>query len=115
MTTHQPSPTVPDQPPATETIAALLASGRIEGQATVTGLVTRLDQRLNKARNPWAIATVDDTTGTLDIQFFPKTWTTLRHHLLLGEEFTCSGRINEQNGEITLFGSAAVPHRTGEP
>jgi hypothetical protein len=84
-----------------ETIGGLLASGRIEGEAAVTGTVIRLDQRINKAGNLWAIVTVDD-------HFFPKTWQQVHLWLRLGEEFTISGRINAHHGEISLFGSFAV-------
>lgn len=91
-----------------ETIGALLASGRIEGEAVVTGTVTRLDQRINKAGNRWAVVTVDDGTGSVEVHFFPKTWQHVHLWLRLGEEFSISGRINASRGEIHLFGSFAA-------
>jgi hypothetical protein len=91
-----------------ETVGALLASGRIEGEASITGTVIRLDQRINKAGNRWAVVTVDDGSGSVEAHFFPKTWQQVHLWLRLGEEFTISGRINAHHGEISLFGTFAV-------
>jgi len=94
--------------PAPETIAALLDSRRIEGEAVITGTLAHIDQRTNKAQNQYAVVTVDDGTGSLAVQFFPKTWRLVRQHLVQGTRFTISGRINHYDGVTTLFGSTAA-------
>lgn len=57
------------------TIAELLESGRDDrGDVKVCGLVTKVDKRVNKAGNLWAILTVEDMDAAVECLFFPRSY-----------------------------------------
>nr|MDP9461646.1 OB-fold nucleic acid binding domain-containing protein [Actinomycetota bacterium] len=41
---------------------------------TVGGLITGLQRKVTKQGNPWAIATLEDLEGAIDVMFFPATY-----------------------------------------
>jgi DNA polymerase III subunit alpha len=57
-------------------VAALTgADDRPEGSVvTIGGLVTGLQRKMTKQGNPWAIATLEDLEGAIDVMFFPSTY-----------------------------------------
>lgn len=56
-------------------IAPLKQDGAREGDVvTVAGLVTSITRKITKAGKPWAIATVEDLTGEMEVTFFPKVY-----------------------------------------
>ena len=57
-------------------IATLLADeNRPDGSTvTIAGLVTSLQRKLSKQGNPWAIATVEDLDGSVEVLFFGETY-----------------------------------------
>ncbi len=85
-------------------IAELLASGRTEGDVRVAGLVSSVDRRINKKTgNPWAIVTVEDLDGSIEVLFFPKVYA-LHASDLTGDAVVCvAGRLNERDGNLSIF------------
>ncbi|WP_062297567.1 DNA polymerase III subunit alpha [Demequina maris] len=58
------------------------ANGVQEGsQITFAGLVTRVDRRIAKSGNPYAIVTLEDMTGETEVSFFSKTYETYARDL----------------------------------
>jgi DNA polymerase III subunit alpha len=87
------------------TIAELLASGRADGNATVAGLITSVDRRINKRGAAWAIVTIADRDATVEALFFPKTFELLRPEDLMEDSVvSVHGRVNERDGAISIFG-----------
>ena len=56
-------------------IAALLADERSDGTvATVGGLVTAVQRKTTKQGSPWAIVTLEDLEGSVDVMVFPQSY-----------------------------------------
>ncbi|MFV0287142.1 MAG: DNA polymerase III subunit alpha [Demequina sp.] len=64
-------------------LAATPANGVSDGgQVSFAGLVTRVDRRVAKSGNPYAIVTLEDLTGETEISFFGKTYDTYARDLV---------------------------------
>ncbi len=86
-------------------IATLLEDDdRPEGQTvTVAGLVTGLQRKLTKNGNPWAIATVEDLEGAIEVLFFPQTYATVATVLETDLVVVVKGRLNRRDDVPTIF------------
>ncbi|HUK71537.1 MAG TPA: DNA polymerase III subunit alpha [Streptosporangiaceae bacterium] len=91
-------------------IAELLASGRTEGDVKVAGLISSVDRRINKkSGNPWAIVTIEDLDGSIEVLFFPKVYS-LYMGELAGDATVCvKGRLNERDGTVSIFAQDLTP------
>ncbi|GAA3186186.1 DNA polymerase III subunit alpha [Nonomuraea roseoviolacea] len=86
------------------TIADLLESGRDDrGDVRVCGLITKVDKRVNKAGNMWAIATVEDMDAAVECLFFPKTYELYAPYLREDLVASVGGQINNRDGAISVF------------
>lgn len=92
---------------ADTSIATLLTDeSRSDGsRVTIAGLVTSLQRKTTKNGNPWAIATVEDLEGSIEVLFFPQVYTTVA--TMLGEDsvITVSGRLNRREDVPVVFAS----------
>ncbi|MFC5908341.1 DNA polymerase III subunit alpha [Streptacidiphilus monticola] len=86
-------------------IAELLGSGRTEGEVKLSGLITSVDRRINKAGNAWALITLADRDGSVEVLFFPKTYMLLSEMLVEDNVIAVKGRLNERDGALSIFGS----------
>jgi DNA polymerase-3 subunit alpha len=86
-------------------IAALTADdGRPDGSTvTIAGMISSLQRKLTKNGNPWAIATVEDLDGAIEVLFFPQTYQTVSH--VLGEDLVVvvKGRVNRRDDVPTVY------------
>ncbi|WP_327418344.1 DNA polymerase III subunit alpha [Streptomyces sp. NBC_01233] len=87
-------------------IADLLGSGRTEGIVKLAGLITSVDKRVNKAGNPWAIISLADRDAEMEVLFFPKAYMLVQHELIEDNVIATSGRLNERDGTVSVFGEA---------
>jgi DNA polymerase-3 subunit alpha len=90
-------------------IAELLGSGRNEGEVRLSGLITGVDRRINKAGNAWAIVTLADRDGSVEVLFFPKNYMLIQHELIEDNVVAVKGRLNERDGALSIFGSEMAP------
>ncbi|WP_336214868.1 DNA polymerase III subunit alpha [Nonomuraea sp. LPB2021202275-12-8] len=105
------------------TIADLLDSGREDrADVTVSGLITRVDKRVNKAGNVWAIVTVEDMDAAIECLFFPKSYTLYADTLREDVVVAVRGQINNRDGAISIFATdlalidvSGVNSETGAP
>ncbi|NBE91912.1 DNA polymerase III subunit alpha [Nonomuraea sp. KC401] len=92
------------------TIADLLESGRDDrGDVAVCGLVTKMDKRVNKAGNLWAIATVEDMDAAVECLFFPKSYVLYADSLREDIVVAVRGQINNRDGAISIFATDLSP------
>jgi DNA polymerase-3 subunit alpha len=86
-------------------VAQLLADeDRPDGaNVTLAGLVTSVTRKMTKNGNPWAIATLEDLEGSIEVLFFPQTYSTVLHELR--EDLVCvvRGRLNRRDDVPTLY------------
>ncbi|MFI7615669.1 DNA polymerase III subunit alpha [Nonomuraea terrae] len=92
------------------TIVDLLDSGREDrGDVRVCGLITKVDKRVNKAGNLWAIATVEDMDGAVECLFFPRSYELYSLELREDAVVSVAGQINNRDGAISIFATELTP------
>src|SRR5690606_37014201 len=72
---------------------------------TIAGLVTSLQRKMTKNGNPWAIATVEDLEGSIEVLFFPQTYSTVSTMLAEDSIITVKGRLNRRDDIPTIYAS----------
>ncbi|GAA3733000.1 DNA polymerase III subunit alpha [Salinactinospora qingdaonensis] len=78
-------------------------------EVRIAGLISKVDKRVNKAGNQWAIVTVEDLDASIEVLFFPKTYPLYTEALIEDTAITVKGRINERDGTYSLFASDMSP------
>ncbi|MFI6387546.1 DNA polymerase III subunit alpha [Nonomuraea sp. NPDC050547] len=92
------------------TIAELLESGREDrGDVRVCGLITKVEKRVNKAGNLWAIVTVEDMDAAVECLFFPKNYELYAPELRGDVVVSVGGQINNRDGAISIFANDLTP------
>ncbi|MFI9597884.1 DNA polymerase III subunit alpha [Nonomuraea sp. NPDC052265] len=92
------------------TIADLLDSGRDDrGDVRVCGLITKVDKRVNKAGNVWAIVTVEDMDAAVECLFFPKSYELYAPELRGDVVVSVGGQVNNRDGAISVFAQDLTP------
>ena len=85
-------------------IATLTADEtRPEGSAvTVCGLITSLQRKMSKNGNPWAVVTLEDIDGSVEVLFFGETY--LSYATMLAEDavVTVRGRVRRRDDAVQL-------------
>ncbi len=63
---------------------------------TIAGLVSGLQRKMTKKGNQWAIATVEDLEGAIDVMFFPATYATVATQLVEDAIVVVKGRLDKR-------------------
>ncbi len=79
-------------------VAALTGSeDRPDGaMVTVGGLITGLQRKITKQGNPWAIATLEDLEGAIDVMFFPSAYQLVGPMLVEDAVVLVRGRVDRR-------------------
>jgi DNA polymerase III subunit alpha len=78
--------------------------GRPDGATvTVAGLITSLQRKMTKQGKQWAIATVEDLGGAIEVLFFPQTYDTVSHVLAEDLVVVVKGRVNRRDDVPTIY------------
>jgi DNA polymerase-3 subunit alpha len=98
-------------------IAALTADDSKPDGATVTiaGMISGLQRKMTKNGNPWAIATVEDLDGAIEVLFFPQTYQTVSHVLAEDLVVVVRGRVNRRDEVPTIYASELTLPDLDEP
>lgn len=70
---------------------------------TIAGLITSLNRKTTKNGNLWAIATVEDLGGSIEVMFFPQTYQTVSTMLAPDTVVTVRGKVNRRDGETSIY------------
>jgi len=86
-------------------IAVLTADdSRPEGSVlTIAGMISSLQRKVTKNGNPWAIASVEDLDGAIEVLFFPQTYQTVSHVLAEDLVVVVKGRLNRRDDVPTIY------------
>nr|WP_269149057.1 DNA polymerase III subunit alpha [Jiangella alkaliphila] len=84
-------------------IVDLLDSERREGMIKLSGMITSVDRRINRAGAPWAIVTVEDFDASIEVLFFSSSYTLYASELTEDIAVSVTGRINERDGSLNLY------------
>ena len=90
---------------APRSIAQLVDDAPAEGEATIAGLITSVDRRINKKGEPWAIVTVEDLHASLEVVFFARSYAVVGTELDTDAVVAVKGRINWRNDTMNLIGN----------
>ncbi|GAB2677400.1 DNA polymerase III subunit alpha [Saccharopolyspora gloriosae] len=78
-------------------------------EAKIAGMISGIQRRLNKNGQPWAIVTLEDFDASVEVLFFPKSYEMFSDCLIEDNAMAVKGRVNEREGEISVFAADAVP------
>ncbi|MGN6524442.1 MAG: OB-fold nucleic acid binding domain-containing protein, partial [Actinomycetes bacterium] len=99
-------------------VASLTGSDdRPEGAVvTIGGLITSVQRKINKKGDYWAIATVEDLEGAIEVLFFPSTYTLVGPMLSEDTVVIVKGRVNRRDDVPTLYAmDLTIPDLTTGP
>ena len=85
-------------------IASLLADDRPDGVVvTVGGLITAVQRKTTKQGRQWAIATLEDLEGALDVMVFPQTYAKLGPQIIEDSVLLIRGRLDKSDEDEVKF------------
>ena len=78
--------------------------GRQDGApVTIAGMISSLQRKTTKQGKQWAIATVEDLGGAIEVLFFPQTYDTVSHVLAEDLVVVVKGRVNRRDDVPTVY------------
>lgn len=84
-------------------------------QLTIAGLITAMQLKRNKRGELWAIATVEDLEGSIDVMFFAKTYMTVSTMLSTDVVCVISGRLQmRDDGPQLMASELTLPDLKGD-
>ncbi len=83
---------------------------------TIGGLITQVQRKVSKQGNSWAIVSIEDLEGAVDVLFFAATYQTHAMNLMEDRVIVVRGRIDkrEEAARITAL-DMTIPDVTGAP
>jgi len=82
-------------------ISALVDDGGAQdGFVTIGGLITGISRKVSRTGSSWAIVTVEDLEGSLEVLFFAKTYTQYALTLVEDRIVTIRGRVDRRDEQV---------------
>ena len=82
-------------------ISALLDDGGVqEGFVTVGGLITGISRKVSRQGSSWAIVTIEDLEGALEVLFFANTYNQYALTLIEDRVVTIRGRVDRREDQV---------------
>jgi len=76
---------------------------RADGQVvTIAGLIAGLNRKVTKQGSPWAIATLEDLDGVIDVMVFPQTYQLVATQLVEDAVVVVRGRLDKREDQPRL-------------
>lgn len=70
----------------------------------LAGLIVTLSQKTTKkGGKPWAIATLEDLDGSVEVMLFPQSWSKISHLVREGSVVAVEGRLSLRDGGLTVM------------
>jgi len=93
----------------------MLDEDRPDGQTvTVSGLITSVQRKITKRGDSWAMVTLEDLDGAIDVLLFPSAYQLASPHLVEDAIIAVKGRISRSKDQPELHGQEiSVPDLTG--
>ncbi|MFZ1381759.1 MAG: DNA polymerase III subunit alpha [Scrofimicrobium sp.] len=74
---------------------------------SIAGLITGVVPKVNKNGAPWAIVTVEDFSGDVEVLFFPRQYEAVSEILRRDEAIVVKGRVSIRDDALSLMGQSA--------
>lgn len=89
-------------------IAQVVGSEETMADRTVkiAGLVSNVQTKVTKQGSMWAIATIEDLSGSVEVLFFPRTYETIQTHLVQDVIVQVEGRVNVRDEGMSVYGQS---------
>nr|WP_225727201.1 MULTISPECIES: DNA polymerase III subunit alpha [unclassified Nocardia] len=94
---------------APKPITAVLANAPREGTITISGIISALERRVNKKGESWAIAVIEDLDASVEVLFFPKSYSVFAADLAVDAVVVVEGRVNWREEKMGIFGTHLAP------
>jgi DNA polymerase III subunit alpha len=89
-------------------IAGIIDDAPKEGEIVVAGMISAVDRRVNKKGEPWAIVTIEDLDASIEVLFFPKSYSAMYEDLVADSAVAVKGRVNWREERMSVFASGIV-------
>ncbi|MGH3328548.1 MAG: OB-fold nucleic acid binding domain-containing protein, partial [Streptomycetales bacterium] len=87
-------------------VAALTQDERADGAGvTVGGIISGIQRKVTKQGNPWAIVTLEDLEGVIDVMFFPATYQLYSTQLIEDAVVFVKGRLDKREDAPKIVAS----------
>lgn len=93
---------------APKTILEFLEESPQEGEIVLAGMISSVDRRVNKKGEPWAIVTIEDLDASIEVLFFPKSYSVMNADLIQDTAVAVKGRVNRRDDRISVFAAGLV-------
>ncbi|WP_050788576.1 DNA polymerase III subunit alpha [Amycolatopsis sp. AA4] len=93
---------------APKPIAVLVDDAPKEGEIVLSGMISSVDRRVNKKGEPWAIVVVEDLDASMEVLFFPKSYSMWQAELVQDSAVAIKGRVNWREDKMSVFGGSIV-------
>ncbi|MDF1603086.1 DNA polymerase III subunit alpha [Nocardioides sp. YIM 152315] len=83
----------------------MLDEGRPDGSPiTVSGLVTSVQRKITKRGDAWALVTLEDLDGSIEVLLFPSSWQLCGHLVTDDAILTVRGRLSRSKDQPEIMG-----------
>jgi DNA polymerase-3 subunit alpha len=95
----------------------MLDEDRPDGSTiTICGLVTSVQRKITKRGDAWAMVTLEDLDGAIDVLLFPSSYQLAGPHLVEDAIITVKGRLSRQKDQPEIHGQeVTVPDLSDGP
>ncbi|MGH3584969.1 MAG: DNA polymerase III subunit alpha, partial [Pseudonocardia sp.] len=94
---------------APKPIAAILDEPPQGGEVVISGMIASVDRRVNKKGETWAIVTIEDLDASIEVLFFPRTYTETYPELIPDSAVAIKGRVNIRDEQrMSIFASGII-------
>jgi DNA polymerase-3 subunit alpha len=90
-------------------IAGIIDDAPKEGEIVLAGMISGVDRRVNKKGESWAIVTIEDLDASMEVLFFPKSYSVMSQDLIPDSAVAVKGRVNWREERMSVFASGLVP------
>lgn len=82
------------------------AEAMTDKNVVIAGLVSSVQTKVTKQGNSWAIATIEDLSGSIEVLFFPRAYETLQSHLVPDIIVQVEGKVSIRDEQMSLYGQS---------
>lgn len=72
----------------------------------IAGLVSGVQTKVTKQGNTWAIATIEDLSGSVEVLFFPRSYETIQSFLAPDIIVQVEGKVNVRDDQMAIYGQS---------
>ncbi|MGL5829511.1 MAG: OB-fold nucleic acid binding domain-containing protein, partial [Angustibacter sp.] len=83
---------------------------------TIAGMISGIQRKMTKAGNAWAVVTVEDLEGAVEVLFFPQSYQSVAEQLAEDLVVAVRGRVNRRDDVPTVYGAElSIPDLSDSP